>query len=205
MRFIETILLKNENGEWRIENYLYHLNRVKRTFEYFKWKFNDEEWKYLKWKIKNGELINSDKYNLKNGKLRIVYSKKGIENIEIFPVKKREFKKFKIVYSDIDYSFKYENRDKLNALKIKGFDEVIIVKNGFITDTTISNLAFFDGKKWYTPKTPLLKGTKREELLDKGILIEKNITIDEIKNYKKFAMLNAILGFYEVDIDGIVE
>ncbi|RUM56328.1 MAG: 4-amino-4-deoxychorismate lyase, partial [Nautilia sp.] len=74
------------------------------------------------------------------------------------------------------------------------------VKNGLITDTTISNLAFFDGNNWITPKTPLLKGTKREELIQKGFLKEKEIKIEDIKHFKKFAMMNAIIGFYEKDI-----
>jgi 4-amino-4-deoxychorismate lyase len=178
MSFIETILIANE-----IKNIDYHNNRFNFTRRYFY----------------NLEPINlSDFIEIKqNKRVRILYDKE-IKKIEYFDLVKREFKKLKLVNSDIDYSFKYSNRDKLNSLKMDGFDEVIIVKNGFITDTTISNLAFFDGEEWHTPNTPLLQGTKRAELLDKGFLKEKTIKLKDLQKYKKVAMLNAIIGFYEV-------
>ena len=183
MRFIETLLITNE-----IKNLKYHNQRMNKTRKYF---------------------YNLDEIDLKdyikiipNKRVRVVYDK-DILKVEYFDLKPREFKNFKIVYSDIDYEYKYENREKLNSLKVDGYDEVIIVKNGFITDTTISNLAFFDGKEWHTPKNPLLKGTKRAELLEKGFLKEKDIKIEHLKNYQKFAMMNAIIGFYEIEIERI--
>jgi len=179
MRFIETLLITNT-----IQNLNYHNQRMNATRAKF---FNAKEID-----LKNYIKI------IPNKRVRIVYDK-DIQKVEYFELKKRVFKKFKIVFcDDIDYSFKYEDRNKLNSLKDKNADEVIIVKNGLITDTTISNLAFFNGKEWLTPKKPLLKGTKRQELIDKGFLKEKDIYIDEIKRFKKIALLNAILGFYEV-------
>ena len=178
MKFIETVLITE-----KIENIDLHNKRMNKTrFDFFKLPPIDlRDFIELK----------------KNKRVRITYSK-TIEKIEYFELKKREFKTFKIVHSNIDYSYKYANREALNALKPKNFDEIIIIKNSLVTDTTISNLAFFDGKKWLTPKTPLLKGTKREELIKKGKLIEADISKKELKNFKKIAMINAILGFYEI-------
>ena len=178
MKFIETVLITE-----KIENIDLHNKRMNKTrFDFFKLPPIDlRDFIELK----------------KNKRVRITYSK-TIEKIEYFELKKREFKTFKIVHSNIDYSYKYANREALNALKPKNFDEIIIIKNSLVTDTTISNLAFFDGKKWLTPKTPLLKGTKREELIKKGKLIEADISEKELKNFKKIAMINAILGFYEI-------
>ena len=62
---------------------------------------------------------------------------------------------------------------------------MFLVKNNLVTDSTISNLAFFTGKEWLTPKYPLLKGTKREELIKKGALKEENIHIYDLKYFKK--------------------
>ena len=180
MKFIETILITD-----KIENIALHNNRMNKT-------------RYDFYNLPPIDL--ADYIEVKpNKRVRVTYSK-DIEKIEYFDIIKREFKKFKIVKSEIDYQYKYADRDELNALKQPGFDEVIIIKNGLVTDTTISNLAFFDGKEWHTPKTPLLKGTKREELIQKGFLKEKDISLNDIKKYKKFAMLNAIVGFYERDI-----
>ena len=184
MEFIETILITN-----KIENLELHNKRMNNT-------------RYIFFKEKPIDLKEYIKI-IKNKRVRVTYDRK-IKKVEYFDLVKKEFKKFKIVHSDIDYSYKFANREELNKLKEKNVDEVIIVKNGFITDTTISNLAFFDGKKWITPKNPLLKGTKREELLNKNFLIQKDIKVDEIKNFKKFAMINAIIGFLEIDIKAII-
>jgi 4-amino-4-deoxychorismate lyase len=184
MGYIETILITN-----KIENLEFHNKRMNKTRKVFY----------------NASAIDLKDYIkiIPNRRVRVIYEKE-IKKIEYFEITKREFKKLKIVRcDDIEYSYKSEDREKLNSLKVNGFDEIIIVKNSLVTDTTISNLAFFDGE-WLTPKTPLLKGTKREELLQKGFLKEKNIKIAEIKNYQKVAMMNAIIGFYEMDINSIV-
>jgi len=178
MKFIETLLITE-----KIENVDLHNERMNNTrYDFFKLPPIDLR-----------DFIELKKHK----RVRVTYSK-SIEKIEYFELKKREFKTFKIVHSDIDYSYKYANRDTLNALKPENVDEVIIIKNSFVTDTTISNLAFFDGKKWLTPKTPLLKGTKREELLRKDFLTEAEIKEKDLKNFKKIAMINAVIGFYEI-------
>jgi 4-amino-4-deoxychorismate lyase len=185
MGYIETILITN-----KIENLKFHNNRMNKTRKNF-------------YNVSDIDLSDYIKV-IPNRRVRVVYEKE-IKKIEYFELTKRVFNRLKIVYcDDIEYSYKSEDREKLNSLKIDGFDEVIIVKNELVTDTTISNLAFFDGNEWATPKKPLLKGTKREELLQKGFLKEKEIKIEEIKNYQKVAMMNAIIGFYEIDINSIV-
>jgi len=131
---------------------------------------------------------------------RVVYSC-DILKIEYIPYKKREQKNFIIIDSDIEYSYKYENRDKLNSL-IKNnpkYDDVIISKNSLLKDTTIANIALFDGKNWITPKTPLLKGTVRERLLENNFLTEKDIKIDDIEKFYGFALMNAMIGFQIID------
>ena len=185
MEFIETMYVKNGN----ILNLEYHIKRMRRTINYFKWKMENGKWK-INHIIKNGEW-----------RIRITYTQSEIKNIEYFPIKKREFKTFKLIEIDFDYSFKYTNRKLFSSLhsQFSTYDEFILVKNHLITDTTISNLAFFTGSEWLTPKYPLLKGTKREELLKKGLIKEDNIHKSDLKYFKKMAMINAILGFYEID------
>ena len=71
----------------------------------------------------------------------------------------------------ICYSLKLTDRSQINRLlKQKGnYDDILIVKNGFITDTSISNIIFYNGSKWITPAAPLLKGTCRDKLLKEGL------------------------------------
>lgn len=136
-------------------------------------------------------------YSIGTYRVRIVYSYE-IVSVEYFPVVPRSFNSFTLVQDDnIEYGCKYEDRANLNALSSRknGADETIIVKNGCITDTTISNLLFFDGNRWFTPDTPLLKGTMRQQLLDRGICTEKRITVADLSDYQSLLMINALLGF----------
>jgi len=129
-------------------------------------------------------------------KCRILYTD-TLHSIEYIPYQEKEIHSLKIVSSSIDYSFKYANRQALNLLlsQTPHTDEIIIEKNGYLTDTSMSNIAFYDGKDWITPKLPLLKGTMRQKLLDDGFLIKKNILPADLKDYSQVALMNAMLGF----------
>ena len=72
---------------------------------------------------------------------------------------------------------KLRQRGKLNELFAKkgSCDDVIIVRNGLITDSSYANLIFFDGREWITPKVPLLEGTCRARLLASGKIKTGNI------------------------------
>ena len=85
---------------------------------------------------------------------RVTYSK-HIEKIEFIPHIYRPVQSLiLIVDNTIDYSYKYKNRDYLQSLfEQKGqADDILIVKNGFITDSYTANPVFFDGKIWWAPK-----------------------------------------------------
>jgi len=109
----------------------------------------------------------------------------------------KEISSLRIVPSDIDYSFKYADRTALEALLAsnKDVDEVIIEKNGYLTDTTITNIAFYNGRDWFTPEVPLLKGTMRAKLINQGFLKTKNIKREDLGEYTKVALMNAMIGF----------
>ncbi|MEN8726799.1 MAG: aminotransferase class IV family protein [Sulfurovum sp.] len=135
---------------------------------------------------------------------RILYGE-VLHSIEYIPYTPKEIQRLKIVSSDIEYSLKYADRDALNALleSNKDVDEVIIEKNGYLTDTTISNIAFFDGKQWLTPIKPLLEGTMRAKLIDEGFLQPKEIKKEDLQNYSQVALMNAMIGFKILNIDTI--
>ncbi len=106
----------------------------------------------------------------------------------------------KLVSDDtISYNLKRNNRKKLNNLyKLKGdFDDVLIIKNGLVTDTSYANILFTDGKQIVTPATPLLEGTCRARLLDHNKISEKRILEDEIQNFESFQLINALNDFDE--------
>ncbi|WP_396633523.1 aminotransferase class IV [Maribacter sp. R86514] len=106
----------------------------------------------------------------------------------------------KLVSDDtISYHVKRNNRKKLNNLyKLKeDFDDVLIIKNGLVTDTSYANILFTDGKQIVTPATPLLEGTCRARLLDHNKISEKRILEAEIQNFESFQLINALNDFDE--------
>lgn len=131
-------------------------------------------------------------------KCRVSYDQ-YIHKIEFEKYKIRKIKTLQLVIADnIDYSHKFADRSLIERLKKStDADEILIVKNGKITDTSFSNIVFFDGKKWITPDCPLLKGTRRQELLDKGIIHERKICPDYLGKFNKAKLINVMLDLEE--------
>jgi len=141
-------------------------------------------------------------------KVRVTYDK-IIHKIEIDPYQRRKVIKLKIVTdNNIDYTYKYADKTMLTKhLTEEGYD-VLISKNGKITDTSFSNVALFDGKFWYTPAHPLLKGTMRSFLINNGKIIENVILTTDLKKFSKIRLINAFNGFeepFELDVEADIE
>jgi 4-amino-4-deoxychorismate lyase len=102
-----------------------------------------------------------------------------------------------IEHNSLEYSKKYVNREPLERLyaQREECDDILIVQNGYIKDTTIANVAFFDGRDWLTPSEPLLNGTTRERLLQEGFLKTEDIRVDALKRFQKMALMNAMIDF----------
>lgn len=70
--------------------------------------------------------------------------------------------------------------------------EIIILKEGKIIDTSFSNLVFFNKGKWYTPKTFLLNSTCRQRLLHQNKIFETDIGIHNLLKFEKIGIINAM-------------
>lgn len=130
-------------------------------------------------------------------KCKLTYADDVID-IDFSPYTKREIKSLKLMGDDnIDYKYKYSNRDAINELyEQKGdFDDIIIVQNGLITDTSIANIAVFLNNRWLTPNKPLLKGTCRQRYIESGLLKTADISVEMLKGAKKIALMNAMIDF----------
>ena len=178
---LETI--KIEDG--KIYNLPYHQNRCNQSRQTL---FQSTD------TLELSSIINPPKVGLY--RCRILYGE-ALHSIDYIPYIPKKIHTLKIVSSDIEYNLKYANRDALNALleSNKDVDEVIIEKDGYLTDTTISNIAFYDGKQWVTPEKPLLKGTMRAKLIDEGFLQTKDIKREDLPHYSQVALMNAMIGF----------
>lgn len=128
-------------------------------------------------------------------KCSVVYSDK-ILDISFSQYSPREIRRLKVAECNtIDYHLKYADRRELNALReLRGeCDDVLIVKNGLVTDTSFSNVVFRQDDRLFTPDTFLLNGCKRQELISKGTIEERKISLDDIKSYQCCYLINAML------------
>lgn len=99
----------------------------------------------------------------------------------------------------IYYPYKFANRWRLNSLKktFPNHTEALIVIGDRITDTTFTNLAFWNGKKWLSPKFPLLQGTMRASLIDQGIIELYDINLSQLMDFEKVRLFNAMMPWDE--------
>lgn len=135
-------------------------------------------------------------------KCRILYREK-VEKIEYLPYQLPCIESLRLVVNDdVDYRYKCIDRksiDRLFALRGET-DDILIVKNGLLTDTSFCNVALYDGSNWVTPRNPLLKGTQRAFLLDRNRLREADISVMRIRDYKCISLFNAMISFGEIEI-----
>lgn len=115
--------------------------------------------------------------------------------IQFFPYQRRKIATFQpVICDDIDYSLKFTDRTLLNRLLAQrgDCDEIMIIKQGKVTDCSIGNLAFRLGEHWFTPDSPLLAGTQRRYLLEQGILQEIPIFVEDVLKFDEIRVINAM-------------
>lgn len=189
-QLVESLKLK----DGVIQNLEYHQSRMNRSMEEL---FPDAARIDLKTVISIPANCTSGVY-----KVRVLYGN-AVGKIEIEPYTYRTIQSLKVVHQeDVDYHLKYTDRQILQELFARrgDCDDIIIIKNDLVTDSFAANLLFYDGKKWFTPTAPLLKGTKRQLLLNLGIIFEKEIREEDIRSYLKVGLINAIIDFEEMPV-----
>jgi len=135
-------------------------------------------------------------------KLKISYDLDKNFRTQIIPYAISEIDSFRLVENNsYDYSFKFEDRAPLEVmLRQAKTDEIIIVKNNHITDTSFSNILFKKGKDWFTPTTCLLNGVQRQHLLKTKKIKSAEITVQNLSEYSHFQLINAMNDFDDMFI-----
>lgn len=186
-RYIETIRI--EGG--RIYNLPYHNRRMNETRRNI---FQASD------KLDLSDYIHPEAYQDRT-KCRVVYEQEIVE-VEYAPYAIRPVSSLHIVEDNtFCYRYKSTNRDALNRLfASRGVaDDVFIVQDGLLTDTSICNIALWNGERWFTPSCPLLQGTKRASLMDEGVLFPSEIKVDDLKLYSHIRLFNAMIEFGEIE------
>jgi len=132
-------------------------------------------------------------------KCRILYGK-YVEKVEYSVYHINPVKSLQMVEADtIIYNYKFADRRHLELLYgLRGdCDDVLIIKNGLITDTTYANVAFYDGSCWVTPEKPLLEGVRRRSYMEQGIIYTSRITVGDLKFFSELRLMNAMISLEE--------
>ncbi|MEG0698152.1 MAG: aminotransferase class IV, partial [Algoriella sp.] len=182
-----------------LRNLDYHQARFDRTRSD---NFNDIQPILLKEIIQFPTDLSDEKY-----KVRIVYDRE-IQRIEFQPYQIKPINSIKLFEIDpkINYTYKYVDRWFFEEyIKEAQTDDLVLVKSNYITDCTYSNIVFFDGENWFTPRAVLLKGTMRESLLNEEKIKEKNIKVSDLANFQSFKRINAMMNLEESQGVSILE
>jgi 4-amino-4-deoxychorismate lyase len=126
-----------------------------------------------------------------------------IRKIEFLLYEIRTIRSLRLVEDNtIEYAYKFTDRKRLDELSsLRGeCDEILIVKNGMITDSSYANVIFRDHKdNWVTPSACLLAGTRRSSLLFSGKISETVISYNDIGNYSEVKLINSMLGINDTE------
>ena len=188
-RWIETIKLINGIPQ----NLLYHQQRVNKTLLLHG----------CDTKFSLQHFFTNNPHSLQGTvKARIVYDANALIDFSFSPYQIKKINSFAIVEAPgIEYAFKNEDRQAFEEMKhLTNADEIIITKNGMITDTSFSNLIFYKNKQWFTPNTYLLNGTKRQQLLNDKKITETEISINNLYSFSHFKLINAMIDLNEGEI-----
>lgn len=189
-QFVETLKMANS----KVANLSYHQARMERTVRHFFPTLATTHMPCLQQSI-------VPQATLETLKVRVVYGAQGIETIEYIPYTPRTIRTLRIVTSNtIDYTYKSTDRSALNALLAQRgtCDDIVILKNNLVTDTSFTNIAIYNGNQWLTPRTPLLAGTQRASLLHNGAIQEADITTHMLLQAQDIRIFNAM-----IDVRGI--
>ena len=190
-RFIESIKLL-DGQFYRLP---FHQARVNGIFECF---FPNTQPFDLELLLKNEKFPYKGIY-----KCRIVFDS-NIQLIEFVPYTRREIKSLKLVETQIEpTAYKSEQREKINEAynQRANCDDIIMLNYGYLSDASYANIALWDGENWYTPTRPIIYGTQRAALLQSGIIIEKNILKENLLDYKRIRLFNAMVEFGEIELE----
>lgn len=128
-------------------------------------------------------------------KLRVLYGEE-FDKLEIIPYEATRVTSLRLVdASEVRYAKKFADRSCIveKYLSRGTCDDILMVQHGFITDTSYANIALYDGINWYTPASPLLRGTRRAMLLDKGVIKPAVIREKDLTHFKQIRLMNSML------------
>ena len=131
-----------------------------------------------------------------------------ILNIEYVLYEIRPIRSLRMISDDaIDYDFKYADRSKLSLLTQKKSycDDILIIKNGLITDISYANTIYLRDNIWYSPIKPLLMGTRLRSYLEQGRITPTLLRPEDLSSFSEARIINAMISIEKSPVIPISE
>jgi para-aminobenzoate synthetase / 4-amino-4-deoxychorismate lyase len=199
---LESVLWSPELGFYLLEQ---HLERLQESAAYFQF---DLETQQLKQELQEFARTAGEQRR----KLRITVSRCGKISVKSSPIASIGQSKIGIANSAIRPSaFLYHKTtyrkpytDLLDEQRASqpGLDDLILWNEArYITESSIANVVVADRGEFFTPvlNQGLLPGVFRKYLLQRGIIREKNIHLDELLNSQAMFLVNSVRGWMPLD------
>lgn len=185
--YIETICLI----DGKLRNLRFHNRRMNLTRKMI---FGSLNFIDLQNCIQISENFRTGKY-----KVRVLYTQ-DIIDIQIHKYQIVPIETLKAVEMRQDFTYFYKSSQRqyfATLLNEHNCNDLILMRNRVLTDTTYTNLIFFDGARWFSPKQCLLAGCMRQALLEEGKIELATIRLDDLKSFRSFKRINAMMNFDE--------
>ena len=101
-----------------------------------------------------------------------------------------------VIGEEINYAYKYSDRTKLNSLyQLRNqCDDILIIKDGLITDTSYANIILRQDDRWYSPLNPLLKGTRLSNYLLEERVTPALLRPEDLSLFSEARIINAMIS-----------
>ncbi len=200
-QLLESLLLENGNY-FLLEE---HLLRMQNSAHYFGFEYDIERVR---------ETLHNFKTKNRSGlvKVRLLYSKNGELTIEGQPIVPQETP-MKVVLADTPMDknnpfFYHKTTNRVIYSKFQEhkpsdvFDVLLWNEDEELTEFTNGNVVLeIDGSLWTPPVTSgLLAGTFRDSLIKSGEIVERNLTLSDIKIAAKIWFINSVRKWREVNL-----
>lgn len=130
---------------------------------------------------------------------RIVYGH-TLRELTFTPYRRRRLERLIAVDAGaMDYAFKYADRSPLTRpqIPLTETDELLFVRDGYVTDTSYTNLILRRGDELVTPDTFLLDGTCRRRLLRTAQVRTAQVRLSDLSAYDELLLVNAMMPLDE--------
>ncbi len=120
-----------------------------------------------------------------------------ISDIEYTVYTVRQIKSLKLVSDNaIDYAFKYADRSIFKTMLQNNlqYDDILIVKNGLLTDISYANTIYLHENIWYSQRNPLLFGTRLQSYVREGRVTPALLTPADLIRFSEVRIINAMIS-----------